>query len=250
MGPQDWHSLPEVGSVIPPSDQMMSAFNFAGISLPLALAPGVAVPNLYSKVLLETIWAHPDSILLDVGTGCGVVAAGAAKLFTCRTIVSDIDPDAVNLAIRNVRLSSPNACLGGVAMDGLSGIRSNSVDVLVSQPPQTPAPPGSLASTSAITDGGTDGLDFIRLLLSETGRVLKINGAAYIVLASYLSLNSFMELAVRFGLRSEELSRQRCRLSPMTKARLPYLKTLGWTPGIQPDGDEFMELCVFRLSVE
>ena len=54
--------------------------------------------------LLERM-LHPGDVMLDVGTGSGILAIAAVKLGASRVIATDIDPEAVRTAEENARLN-------------------------------------------------------------------------------------------------------------------------------------------------
>ena len=244
--------LPDVGSVAPLSEEGTITFQLEDRRLALRTSPGVALPNLYSSILVEASSIPPGVLVVDVGTGSGAVGAGIAASVGADTVVTDIDFSAsVRTARANVAAASRGSHLCvGVVCNSLAAFRAGTVDVIVCQPPQTPVSDDENPSEFArITDGGSDGLDFVRRLVREAAEVLRREGQMFVVLASYLPLPKFRAEAASAGLRVTEVARRKCRLSPMAEARREYLQDdLGWRPGTHSDGTPFMELCVFRLE--
>jgi ribosomal protein L11 methyltransferase len=61
-------------------------------------------------------------IILDIGTGTGVLAIAASRALRCRVMASDIDPVAVKVARANVRLNRAARMVELIRADGL-GVR-------------------------------------------------------------------------------------------------------------------------------
>ncbi len=70
----------------------------------MAFGTGTHPSTQLALRLLET-YIRPRSIVLDVGTGSGILAIAAVKLGASRVIATDIDPEAVRTAEENARLN-------------------------------------------------------------------------------------------------------------------------------------------------
>ena len=70
----------------------------------MAFGTGTHPSTQLALRLLET-YLPPRSIILDVGTGSGILAIAAVKLGAQRVIATDIDPEAVRTAEANARLN-------------------------------------------------------------------------------------------------------------------------------------------------
>ncbi len=76
----------------------------------IKLDPGMAFgtgthPSTQLALRLLEKYIRPRSIVLDVGTGSGILAIAAVKLGAARVIATDIDPEAVRTAEENARLN-------------------------------------------------------------------------------------------------------------------------------------------------
>ncbi|HHB91555.1 MAG TPA: 50S ribosomal protein L11 methyltransferase [Anaerolineae bacterium] len=74
------------------------------------LDPGMAFgtgthPSTQLALRLLERYLRPRSVVLDVGTGSGILAIAAVKLGASRVIATDIDPEAVRTAEVNARLN-------------------------------------------------------------------------------------------------------------------------------------------------
>lgn len=96
--------------------------------LPLFIDPGQAFgtgTHESTQLTLEALerWINPDYVVLDLGTGSGILAIAAAKLGVKRVVGFDNDPIAVEVARENTERN-------GVAQIGLM---CSSVDAVASQ---------------------------------------------------------------------------------------------------------------------
>src|ERR1700746_3477334 len=81
--------------------------NRIGIEIEAALAFGTGHHGITRGCLLaldRIVKARRPKRILDIGTGTGVLAIGAAKALRQQVLASDIDPEAVAIAQANVRL--------------------------------------------------------------------------------------------------------------------------------------------------
>ena len=142
--------------------------------LDFAVGPGVLIPRPETELLVELALAragqgsaHPR--ILDVGTGSGCIAISLAhELPDARVIAVDRSAAALEIARRNADALGP----GRVEFresDGLEGVRGETFDVIVSNPPYIPTADVATLMRDVrdfepklALDGGADGLDFVR----------------------------------------------------------------------------------------
>lgn len=130
-------------------------------------------------------WVEPDRVhaALDLCTGSGCIAIALAHAFPdARIDASDISPDALAVAERNVESYGLQSRVRLVQSDLLAGLPGCRYDLIVSNPPYVDAadmaslpdeyrfePPIALAS-------GTDGLDAITRILADAPEHLTPQG--------------------------------------------------------------------------
>ncbi len=134
-----------------------------------------------SLLLIETLSMAPDAIFCDLGCGWGAVSAFIAKEFpNIRIYASDVNPRAVQLARRNLRLNQLEGALW--CGDGLSAAKSDFFDVIACNPP--------IRAGNAV----------IEKLFEDAHRGLKIGGALWVVVRTAQGAKSWQtKLAARFG---------------------------------------------------
>jgi release factor glutamine methyltransferase len=110
-----------------------------------------------------------------------VAAALARELPAARVWASDRDAGALAVARTNLARHAPR--VGLVCADWLAAFRAGVFDVVVANPPYVSTAELALLEPEvrdheprAALDGGADGLDAVRVLLAEAGRVLVAGG--------------------------------------------------------------------------
>lgn len=161
------------------------------LGMDFEVGPGLLVPRADTETLVEAalgLWgslpARPR--VADVCTGTGCVAVGIAALAPrpAEVWACDVSPVAIAAAGRNAaRLLAFPRAVAVVASDLLSSL-PGPWDLIVSNPPYlTPAetaertgPLGWREPALALDGGGADGLDLIRILVSQASQALAPGG--------------------------------------------------------------------------
>jgi release factor glutamine methyltransferase len=160
-------------------------------SLPLAVTPDVLVPRPETETLVEAALEEIDRAgtraealrLLDIGTGTGALAlALLQELPNAHAVATDCSGAAVSVARTNAqRLGMTSRCVFAVCniADALGG----RFDLIVSNPPYIPR--GAIAALDPevrdydprlALDGGTDGLDAYRAIVTAAPQRLARGG--------------------------------------------------------------------------
>jgi release factor glutamine methyltransferase len=157
-------------------------------SLPLLVTPDVLIPRPETETLVEAALdllpaGSVGARAVDVGTGSGCVAlALATERPGLRVLAVDIDRGAAAVAARNARALGLTGAVGVVAGD-LLGPVGGPVDLVVANLPYVPTreidglePEISRWEPRRALDGGDDGLDVFRRLLSAAAEVVRAGG--------------------------------------------------------------------------
>lgn len=200
-----------------PLEHVVGWAEFRGLRI--AVDPAVFVPRRRTEFLVGEAVAHaPDrAVVVDLCCGSGAVGAAlAAALDRVELYAVDVDPAAVRCARRNV------AAVGGRVYQGdlyrpLPATLRGRVDVLVANAPYVPTEAVDLLPPEArfheprmALDGGPDGLDVLRRVVTAAPRWLAPEGRL-LVEASERQAPSLVEAVARSGLTprvasSEELA--------------------------------------------
>lgn len=160
-------------------------------TLDLEVGPQTLVPRADSEALIEALVAfglRPRRILdLGTGTGCLLLAA-LAEFPEASGVGIDLVPEAAALAARNAArngLTERGKFLAGHWADAISG----RFDAILSNPPYIESgaiaglmPEVSRHEPASALDGGADGLDAYRAILSQLPRLLTSAGIAVLEL--------------------------------------------------------------------
>jgi ribosomal protein L3 glutamine methyltransferase len=125
----------------------------------------------------------PVGAVLDICTGSGCLAVLAALAFPDATVdASDISPDALAVAERNVGDYGVGERVSLVHSDLFAAHAGRRYDLILANPPYVDAealaafPPEYAAEPPIAHAGGADGLDLVRRILAEAGDRLSPKG--------------------------------------------------------------------------
>jgi release factor glutamine methyltransferase len=154
-------------------------------SLTLAVGPGALVPRPETELLVELALRdmprRSDLSVLDLGTGSGAIAiALASERPACRIVATDISAAALLIAKHNAVTHG----LGNIEFvegDWTTPLTGRCFDLIVSNPPYVrdddPALDELRFEPKLALASGSDGLDAVRMLARECGRLLLPSGA-------------------------------------------------------------------------
>ena len=153
--------------------------------LTIELHPEVYDPAEDTFLLLDTIRINKDDSVLEIGTGCGLIALACARL-GANVICTDKNPIAVELVKKNYLMNQKilkgnfEVRIGDIFSPILS---SETFDVIIFNPPYLPTKKGELVGGwfDTATNGGKDGLLFTKRFIKELPPYLNKNGSAYFV---------------------------------------------------------------------
>jgi release factor glutamine methyltransferase len=153
------------------------------------VSPAVLVPRPETELIVQVALELPltaEARVIDVGTGSGCIAVTlAAERESWRVAAVDLQPAALAVARRNIKLHDVSIpCFLG----DLTSALSPPWDLVVANLPYIPAadlehlPLEVRRDPVSALDGGSDGLDLVRRLLSDLARVLRRCGGAVLEL--------------------------------------------------------------------
>ena len=173
-----------------PLQHIVGSTSFCGLEI--AVNRHVLVPRPETEQLAELGWqflnslpASPAPSTLDFGTGSGCLAiALAAKCPACRVVALDVSPDALIVARQNAAQHQLHSRIEFIEGNGFAALpQSQRFNLIISNPPYIPSAeiPGLQPEVRdfdprAALDGGTDGLEFYRLLAREAAKFLQPGG--------------------------------------------------------------------------
>jgi release factor glutamine methyltransferase len=167
-----------------PLPYVLGEWEFFG--LPYKLTQNVLIPRPETELLvenaLEWLKAHPDRRrVAEVGIGSGCISIALAVNYPRVEITAiDISPKAIKVAEVNANLHKVNERITFLENNLLSNL-SDPYDLILANLPYVPSKtlrnlPVYLKEPTLALDGGADGLDLIRRLLSQAPPLLKSGG--------------------------------------------------------------------------
>lgn len=157
--------------------------------LEFLVEPGIVIPRSpIGALLVEELqpWlTAPPARVVDVCTGSGCIGILAALVFPdAEVTLVDVDPAALALARRNVRLHGLEERVRVVESDLLDGLlRGASFDLILSNPPYVDAvdmaslPPEYRHEPALGLAGGPDGIELVNRMLAALPQRLAPGGA-------------------------------------------------------------------------
>lgn len=149
------------------------------------VTPDVLIPRPETEHLVERALAlsraHGLTRIVDIGTGSGAIAASLSLELSLPLVASDLSPAAIAVAQSNARqLGAEVTCVCG---DLTSMLRSESLDLLVTNPPYVPLRDQPTMQKevrdhepSLALFAGDDGLEVYSRLIPDAWRVLRTQG--------------------------------------------------------------------------
>ncbi|MEM4259103.1 MAG: methyltransferase [Candidatus Thermoplasmatota archaeon] len=159
--------------------------------LTIELHPEVYEPAEDTFLLADTIDVHPGMNILELGSGCGLIALNCA-LQGAHVVCTDINPFAVKLIQQNYKRNK-HLFLGTFDIrysDLFSHIAQHEqFDYIVFNPPYLPTKAGEKIDSwlNVAVDGGPDGLKIITRFLKDVPKYLTFHGKIYFVFSSLAS---------------------------------------------------------------
>ena len=136
-------------------------------------------------------------LVVDVGTGTGILAIAAARAGAGRVIATDINPNAVLSVPENARNNGADHRVAAICMNLLSGfVAAPLFDVIVANLPKHAQQPRDLADRG--WHGGPNHRDIMPLFDQAYDR-LRANGQLYVMFSSHSTLSLIEERIRRAG---------------------------------------------------
>jgi len=195
----------------------------------IVVFPGVLRPPSDAALLGRVMARHAGELTggtaLDLCSGTGILGLTAARLGARATAV-----DLSRRAVLNARL---NARLNGLALEVLRGdlfepVRGRRFDLIVSNPPYIPAPPGGAPRGEARAwDAGPDGREFVDRICDGAAAHLRPGGRVLLVHSSLARPDDTERRLAAHGLEPGVAAEHDGTLGPVARERLGYLRSIG-----------------------
>jgi release factor glutamine methyltransferase len=158
--------------------------------------PEVYDPAEDSFLLLDSLQIKPHDIVLELGTGCGLIALECARQ-GAQVLCTDINPFAIQLTRHNIdrnrHLLKGDVEIRQGDLFAVLG-KTELFNIIIFNPPYLPTKKKEKVGGwfDIATDGGRDGLKLTKRFLQRLHKHLLRTGAAYFIFSS-LSKRSTLE---------------------------------------------------------
>lgn len=149
-------------------------------------------PSSLTELLANSMDIKKNSVVADIGTGCGILAILASKLGAKKVYAIDIDENCRSSVEANSEANKTNNVFF-LKGDMLRPLKEK-VDVIIASLPQMP----SQKKIDVHRHGSTDGTKYNLKLVKEAPRYLNKNGALFF---SLMSISNPMKILNEFGKR-------------------------------------------------
>ena len=149
----------------------------------------VLSPRMETEILVEEVLKKARDIeaenVLDLCTGSGAIAIAIAKYYNCKVSAIDISKQALQVAENNAKKNGVNVEF--IQSDLFSNLKKNKkYDIIISNPPYIKSEDIEKLDIEVknydpklALDGGSDGLDFYRKIISDSPKRLNKKGWLY-----------------------------------------------------------------------
>jgi len=192
-----------------PLEVILGWVSFRGLRL--AVAPGVFVPRRRSEILVSqaVLIASPGALVVELCAGVAAVAAAVqSEAPAARVWAAELDPVATAVARRNI---DPGRVLDGDLYDALPATMRGGIDILIANAPYVPTAEIANMPVEArdfepvlALDGGPDGLDVQRRVISGAAQWMRADGAL-IIETSRRQAGATMALMEAEGMSAREV---------------------------------------------
>lgn len=206
---------------------------------------GVQPPKAGSRFFCRHLVVRPGERVLELGAGLGLAAVLAARAGAL-VVATDVVPAAVD-AVR------ANAALNGVSVDarlgdGWAPVAGERFDVVCSNPPQMPTPPGAERddAQAAADNGGPDGWALLDRIIAGAPAHLAPRGRLVFTIFDFLGVKTALAKVEAAGLAPSVLARETQGFPRIGHERLAHLRAMD-REGALPAG---RPVTVERLMIE
>jgi len=193
--------------------------------LRLVTPPGVFVPRSDAGVLLDAALPRLRGDVLDLCAGSGVLALAAAP-YAASVLAVDLSRRAaatirVNALLNRRRVEVRRG-------DLFAAVGSRRFDLILTNPPYVPSPPGVRSGGSARAwEGGPRGRTLLDRICAGAANHLRPGGEILIVHSALADITRTLELLRGDGLAADVLAEQWGPYGAIARSRMDYLEASG-----------------------
>jgi release factor glutamine methyltransferase len=161
-----------------------------------------------SFLFAENLPVERSGRIVDVGTGCGILAIVVAKNAE-RVLAVDLNPHAIHCALRNAKLNGVNDKIDFVQGDLLGAVKPyGKFDLILFNAPYLPVEGRDGSWLSCSWAGGKSGREVIDRFIDQVPEHLNSNGLILLMQSSLSSVDKTLQRFAIEGLHARVVARQ------------------------------------------
>jgi len=205
--------------------------------LVLRLDEGAQAPKAGTLLLARQVPAMAHGSVLDLGTGCGLLALLAARSAR-RVVATDVVEACVRCTWRNALLNGFEVQVDVRLGDLFAPVAGETFDLVLTNLPQMPTPPGRAVGgdEAAADDGGHDGWAILDRVIREAPSYLKPGGQLVFTLFDFVGEQNAFRRLKEAGLSPVIIARESQPFPRLARERLDHIRLVDAEQALPPTG--------------
>lgn len=205
--------------------------------LVLRLDEGIRAPKAATLLLARQVRTLARGEVLDLGTGCGLLALLAARRAS-RVVATDVVEACVSCARRNAILNGMEMRVEVRPGDLYAPVAGETFDLILTNPPQMPVPPDRHAAgeDAAADDGGLDGWTLLDGVVREAPGHMKPGGQVVFTLFDFLGERNASRRLEGVGLSPVVVARETQPFPQLGRERIEHIRSIDVEGVLPPTG--------------
>lgn len=161
-----------------------------------------------SSLFAENLLVERSSRIVDVGTGCGILAIVAAKNAE-QVLAVDLNPYAIHCALRNAKLNGVIEKMDFVQADLFGAVKAHGkFDLILFNAPYLPVENRDRSWLGLSWSGGKSGREVIDRFIDQVPEHLNSNGRILLMQSSLSNVSKTLQRFAIGGLHARVVARQ------------------------------------------
>jgi release factor glutamine methyltransferase len=185
------------------------------------------VPKFGSLLLARHLPLQSDDMVLDLGTGAGLIGVLAARRGH-RVVATDVVEAYARCARANALLNGVGDLVEVGVGDLFAPVADRTFDLIAANPPEMPTPPDRAwdDSLARMDNGGPDGWAVLDRIIQDAPAYLTPRGRVVFTLFGFLGTERALEKLRAAGLVPRVLARDEQPFPRIARERLEYIRSV------------------------